>query len=66
MEISGICLKEVNFNNKLYSFYSSKAPIYDLQGHEDKVMAVDWSNPEYIVSGGADNSVRVFKSKKIN
>ena len=46
--------------------FSPKAPIYDLQGHEDKVMDVDWSNPEFIVSGGADNSVRVFKSKKID
>lgn len=51
---------------KLWDSRSSKAPIYDLHGHEDKVMAVDWSNPEYIVSGGSDNSVRVFKSKKIN
>lgn len=43
---------------------SPKAPLFDLIGHEDKVHDVDWSNPKYMVSGGADNSVRIFKSKK--
>lgn len=43
---------------------SFKAPLYDLVGHEDKVMAVDWTNSKYILSGGSDNSVRIFKSKK--
>lgn len=33
-------------------------------GHNDKVLDIDWSNPKYIVSGGCDNTVRVFKSKK--
>lgn len=45
---------------------SSKAPLYDLIGHEDKVHDCDWSNPKYMVSGGSDNAVRVFKSKKTN
>lgn len=43
---------------------SPKAPLYDLVGHEDKVHACDWSNPKFMVSGGSDNTVRVFKSKK--
>lgn len=47
-------------------FYSCKAPLYDLIGHEDKVHDCDWSNPKYMVSGGSDNTVRVFKSKKFN
>lgn len=46
--------------------FSSKAPLYDLIGHEDKVHDCDWSNPKYMVSGGSDNTVRVFKSKKAN
>lgn len=47
-----------------FRYFSPKAPLYDLLGHEDKVHDCDWSNPKYMVSGGSDNSVRVFKSKK--
>lgn len=50
---------------KLWDMRSAKAPLYDLIGHEDKVHDCDWSNPQFMVSGGADNSVRIFKSKKI-
>ncbi|XP_062553144.1 ribosome biogenesis protein WDR12 homolog [Armigeres subalbatus] len=48
---------------KLWDYRSPKAPIFELIGHEDKVLACDWSNPKFILSGGSDNSVRVFKSK---
>lgn len=50
---------------KLWDTRSTKSPLFDLVGHEDKVMAVDWSNPKYMLSGGADNSLRIFKSKKV-
>ena len=59
--ISGAYDKQV----KLWDYRSPKAPLFDLVGHEDKVMAVDWSNPKYMLSGGADNSLRIFKSKKV-
>lgn len=49
---------------KLWDMRSPKAPLFDLLGHEDKVHDCDWSNPKYMISGGADNSVRIFKSKK--
>lgn len=43
---------------------SAKAPLYDLIGHNDKILDVDWSNSKYVVSGGADNAVRIFKTTK--
>lgn len=49
---------------KLWDSRSPKAPLFDLLGHEDKVLASDWTNEQFMVSGGADNSVRIFKSKK--
>ncbi|XP_026463246.1 ribosome biogenesis protein WDR12 homolog [Ctenocephalides felis] len=51
---------------KLWDCRSSKAPLFELSGHEDNVLTCDWSNPKYMVSGGKDNTVRIFKSKNAN
>ncbi|XP_031844303.1 ribosome biogenesis protein WDR12 homolog [Nomia melanderi] len=50
---------------KLWDTRSPKVPLFDLSGHEDKVLCCNWSNPKFMVSGGADNTVRIFKSKHV-
>ncbi|XP_057668631.1 ribosome biogenesis protein WDR12 homolog [Diorhabda carinulata] len=50
---------------KMWDTRSPKAPLYNLQGHEGQVLKVDWSNRKYMVSGGSDNSVHIFKNKHI-
>jgi WD40 repeat protein len=45
--------------------FSPKVPLFELTGHEEKVMCSDWSNQKLILSGGADNTVRIFKNKNI-
>ncbi|XP_067929606.1 ribosome biogenesis protein WDR12 homolog [Watersipora subatra] len=48
---------------KLWDIRSPKTPLFDLTGHNDKVLAVDWSRPSHIISGGADNSLNIFAYK---
>lgn len=45
--------------------FSPKVPLFELTGHEEKVLCSDWSNQHLILSGGADNTVRIFKSKNV-
>ncbi|XP_067649347.1 ribosome biogenesis protein wdr12-like [Haliotis asinina] len=46
---------------KLWDTRSPKAPLYNMEGHEDKILAVDWSIPELMMSGGADNHLKIFR-----
>ncbi|XP_057375586.1 ribosome biogenesis protein WDR12 homolog [Daphnia carinata] len=48
-------------NNSL--FCSPKAPLYDMVGHEGKILCADWSNPSLMVSGATDNTLKIFRSQ---
>ena len=45
----------------MFIFFSPKVPLFDLKGHEERVLCVDWSMPQYMLSGGADNSLKIFR-----
>ena len=45
--------------------FSPKAPLYNMTGHMDKVLAVDWSIPSLMMSGGADNQLKIFQYQDI-
>jgi ribosome biogenesis protein YTM1 len=51
---------------KLWDTRCPRAPLYDMSGHEDKILACDWSTPRYMLSGGADNCLKVFKTNSSN
>ena len=48
---------------KLWDLRSPKACLYDLIGHHDKVLEVNWSNPGYVLSGSADSTLKMFANK---
>ncbi|CAK1551051.1 unnamed protein product [Leptosia nina] len=48
---------------KLWDTRSPKTTLYDLTGHEDKVLCCNWSNPALLISGACDNTLRIFKAK---
>lgn len=48
---------------KHWDIRSPKTSLYDLIGHKDKVLCVNWSHPEYMISGAADNQLKIFKTK---
>ncbi|KAH7645716.1 ribosome biosis protein wdr12-like protein [Dermatophagoides farinae] len=45
---------------KQWDIRSPSAPLYDLLGHQDKIMSINWSNEHFIVSGGADSQIKIF------
>ncbi|XP_033108271.1 ribosome biogenesis protein WDR12-like [Anneissia japonica] len=50
---------------KLWDIRSSKAPLYNMSGLGDKVLAVNWNIPELLLFGGADNCLHIFHSSEI-
>lgn len=46
---------------KQWDLRSTKAPLFDLVGHEGRVLSVDWTNPNYICSGASDSFMKVYK-----
>ena len=47
---------------KLLISFSNKAPLFIMSGHEDKVLAVDWSVSQSMLSGAADNTIKIFRN----
>uniref|UniRef100_A0A915HXI9 Peroxin-7 n=1 Tax=Romanomermis culicivorax TaxID=13658 RepID=A0A915HXI9_ROMCU len=50
---------------KMWDLRSLKAPLYDLHGHEDRLLCCDWTNPDLVASGGADNNIKLFRCSKM-
>jgi ribosome biogenesis protein YTM1 len=52
---------------KLWDLRNTKAPIFEMVGHEDKVLCVDWSIPNVVLTGSADNTFKLYAtSDKMN
>jgi WD40 repeat protein len=45
-----------------FLFSSTKSSLYDLIGHEDKVLCVDWSIKNLILTGSSDNTFKMYKA----
>ncbi|CAF1028187.1 unnamed protein product [Brachionus calyciflorus] len=47
---------------KLWDIRNPKSSMYDMLGHEDKVLCVDWSMDNLILSGSADNTFKMYQA----
>jgi ribosome biogenesis protein YTM1 len=45
---------------RIWDLRSARTPLYELRGHDERVLAVDWSQPQRVASGGADCSLKMF------
>jgi len=48
---------------KLWDRRSPRAPLYNMTGHTENILCTSWANPDYMMSGGSDNTLRIFKAK---
>lgn len=71
--ITDVCWSRENTNHfisggldqtvKMWDVRSSKAPLFDIIGHHDRILSVDWSYQPLIASGSADSTLKTFKTK---
>jgi ribosome biogenesis protein YTM1 len=47
---------------KMWDSRSTRTPLFDLKGHEERVLCCDWGEKSAVVSGGADDTMKIFKS----
>ena len=47
---------------KQWDLRSTKAPLFDLIGHDGRILAVDWTNSSFICSGGSDSFLKIYTS----
>jgi ribosome biogenesis protein YTM1 len=48
---------------KFWDRRSPRAPLYNLTGHTENILCTNWSNPKYLISGGSDNTLRIFSAR---
>ena len=49
---------------KQWDLRSTAAPLFDMLGHQDKVLDVNWTNSQFMISGSADRQIKIFSCKK--